>query len=146
MPEDVFCELWRLRIRARRIHRCRLCRFMIAGFQHELIVLPAAARPHIPARLRRAGIDVAPSQQPAPAKLAGSGTIFECRENNGSAQILIMDETSTLPEHRSMALVLIFPVRGKLAEWFSGTMDQQLRNKIHKVLYAFKSEVAAQQT
>jgi hypothetical protein len=117
---------------------------MMAGFQHELIVLPAAMRPQIPARLRSAGIDVTPSEQPAPAKFKGAGTIFVCRENKGSAEILIVDDASLLPEHRSMVAVLIFP--GRLADWFSGTTDQPLRNKIHQVLYAFKTEVAAQQT
>ena len=110
---------------------------MIAGFQHELIVLPAAARSDIPARLRSAGIDVATSQQPGPAKFRGAGAIFVCRENKGSAEILVMDEKSMPPEHRSMAAVLIFPGRGKLADWFSGTTDRALRNKIHEVLYAF---------
>jgi hypothetical protein len=117
---------------------------MISGFQHELIVLPAAAKAHIPGRLRSAGMDVAPSQQPAPAKFRGAGTIYVCREGKGSAEILVMDEAPLPPEHRSMAAVLIFPGRGGLADWFAGTTDRALRGKIHETLYAFKSEIPAQ--
>jgi|SRR5436853_7355589 len=117
---------------------------MISGFQHELIVLPAAARPHIPGRLQRAGVDVAPSQQPAPAKFKDAGTIYVCWEGNGTAEILVMNEASLAPEHRSMVAVLIFPGRGSLADWFSGTTDRALRNKIQETLYAFKSEIPAQ--
>ena|SRR5437660_5487421 len=117
---------------------------MISGFQHELIVLPAAARRHILGRLQSAGVDVAPSQQPAPAKFKAAGTTYVCREGKGTAKILVMNEASLPPEHRSMVAVLIFPGRGSLADWFSGTTDRALRNKIHEALYAFKSETPAQ--
>jgi len=117
---------------------------MISGLQHELIVLPAAARLHIPGRLRSAGMDVVPSQQPAPLKFKDAGTIYVCREGKGSAEILVMDEASLPPEHRSMVAVLIFPGRGSLADWFCGTTNRALRNKVHETLYAFKSEIPAQ--
>ncbi len=114
---------------------------MISGIQHELIILPAEVRPHIPDRLRSAGIEVAPSQKSAPAKFKDAGTIYACIENKGSAEILVIDETHMQPEHRSMVAVLIFPGRGGLADRLFGTTDQALRTKIHEVLYAYKSEI-----
>lgn len=116
---------------------------MMSNLQHELIVLPAAARPEIPARLRSVGMDVIPSQQPLPANFKGAGTLFVCRENKGSAEIFIIDHDALLPEHGSMVAVLILPGRGRLADWFSGTKDLPLRDKIHSVLYALKSELEA---
>jgi hypothetical protein len=120
-------------------------RYMITEFQHELIVLPAAARAGIPARLQSAGIEVAPTVTKVPTKLKDLGVILTCTEDRGSAKIFIMDEASTPPEHRSMAAVLILPGRGGLADWLRGTTDRRLRHKIHEVLYAFKSEISAQQ-
>jgi hypothetical protein len=118
---------------------------MMAGFWYELIVLPAAARDDIPDRLRSAGIDVRPAEKKVPAKFKDSGVILTCTQHNGSAEIIIMDEASMPQEHRSMVAVLIFPGRGRLADWFCRTTDQSLRHKIHEVLYAFKSEISARQ-
>jgi hypothetical protein len=115
---------------------------MLAGFQHELIVLPASAKDQIRAQLQSAGIVVFPSSKSIPDKFKNAGILYECKENKGTAEILIMDEAEMLREHRSMAAVLIFPGRGALGDWFSGTTDKILREKIHDVLYALKSEAA----
>jgi hypothetical protein len=119
---------------------------MIAGFQHELIVLPAAARSEIPARLGSAGITVAPSQKSIPEKFKDAGVIYECRQNKGTAEILIIDDARMLAGHRSLVAVLVSPGRGALADWLSGTTDGALRKKIHEVLYAFRNEVTTQQS
>jgi hypothetical protein len=115
---------------------------MFPGLQHELIVLPASAKQQIPARLQSAGIIVNPSNKPVPEKFKNAGIIYECKENKGTAEILIMDEAGMLPEHRSMAAILIFPGRSALGDWFSGTTDKILREKIHEVLCGLKSEMA----
>jgi len=110
-------------------------------FTHELVLLPVSVKERIPARLQSAGIVVVASNKPVPEKFK-AGTIYECKENKGTAEILIVGEAGMPPDTKQFAAVLILPGRGTLGDWFSGATDRILRDKIHEVLYALKSEAA----
>ena len=111
--------------------------------RNELIVLPRKAHPFVAERVRAAGIDVSPHDDPSIRRHRRSGdSLLLCRRGEAAVELLLPAEGEVPGEIGDFTGVIFFPHGGFVRRFRRSAVDTQLQESIAAVLYGLKDEMS----